>query len=49
MTQITRFHTKHKSDVLEQLTGIRVVATEYIKRPGEAPLFVRVIPAPKNR
>jgi len=49
MLQLTRFHTKHKSDQLERLTGIRVVATEYVKRPGEAPLFVRVITAVKNR
>jgi len=49
MMTITRYHTKSKSAKLEGLTGIRIAATEYVIRPGQAPQFIRVIPALKNR
>lgn len=49
MIEIKRFHTRTKTDKLEALTGIRTVASIYVVRPGQKPLFVRADVSTLNR
>jgi len=49
MKEVIRIYSKRRSDEIEQITGIRVVANVFVKRGQDKPLFVRSIVAQQNR
>lgn len=49
MNETLRVYSRTRANQLEKLTGVRIIASVIVKRPGQKPLFIRDVVAPINR